>query len=76
MKLNPKIMLRNTEIMKNHPKSRQYPFLYPLKTSENQMFCEVFRGYRNGAMKPVSVHSCPDSHKLVPLKWKGVIKVF
>ena len=24
------------------------PFLYPLKTLENQRFSDVFRGYRNG----------------------------
>ena len=26
------------------------PFLYPLKTSENLRFCDVFRGYRNGTL--------------------------
>ena len=27
------------------------PFLYPLKTSENQRFFDVFRGYRNGTLE-------------------------
>ena len=26
------------------------PLLYPLKTSENQRFSDVFRGYRNGTL--------------------------
>ena len=26
------------------------PFLYPLKTSENQKFSDVSRGYRNGTL--------------------------
>ena len=26
------------------------PFLYPLKTSENERFSDVFRGYRNGTL--------------------------
>ena len=27
-----------------------YKFLYPLKTSENQRFSDVFRGYRNAVV--------------------------
>ena len=29
------------------PFNTNAPFLYPLKTSENQRFCDVFRGYKN-----------------------------
>ena len=27
------------------------PFLHPLKRSENQRFCNVFKGYRNGSLR-------------------------
>ena len=33
----------------NDPLQPNVPFLYPLKTSENQRFSDVFRGYRNVA---------------------------
>ena len=26
------------------------PFLYPLKTAENQRFSDIFRGYKNGKL--------------------------
>ena len=26
------------------------PFLYPLKTPENQWFSDIFKGYENGAL--------------------------
>ena len=32
------------------PFSTNIPFLYPLKTAENQRFSDVFRGYRNGTL--------------------------
>ena len=32
-----------------NPLEANVPFLYPLKTSENQRFSDVFRGYRNVA---------------------------
>ena len=31
-----------------NPFHANVPFLYPLKTSENQRFSDMFRGYRNG----------------------------
>ena len=31
----------------NNPFQPDVPFLYPLKTSENKRFSDIFRGYRN-----------------------------
>ena len=33
------------------------PFLYPLKTSENLWFFEVFKGYRNGTLDKNGLNS-------------------
>ena len=33
-----------------NPCSANVPFLYPLKTSENQRFSDVFKGYRKGTL--------------------------
>ena len=33
-----------------NPFHANVPFLYPLKTSENQRFSDVFGGYRNGTL--------------------------
>ena len=33
-----------------NPFQANIPFLYPLKTSENRSFSDVFRGYRNGKL--------------------------
>ena len=33
-----------------NPFSTNVPLLYPLKTSENQRFSDVFRGYRSGTL--------------------------
>ena len=33
-----------------NPFSTSVPILYPLKTSENQRFSDVFREYRSGAL--------------------------
>ena len=33
-----------------NPFQANVPFLYPLKTPENQMFFDVFRGYRKGTL--------------------------
>ena len=37
-------------------------FLYPLKTSENLRFSDVFRGYRKAT---------PDCNGLIKTKWTG-----
>ena len=43
--------LNLTTIFKSiNPFHANVPFLYPLKTSENKMFSDVFRGCRNGAL--------------------------
>ena len=33
-----------------NPFSTKVPLLYPLKTSENRRFLDVFRGYRSGTL--------------------------
>ena len=33
-----------------NPFSTKVPLLYPLKTSENRRFSDVFRGYRSGSL--------------------------
>ena len=33
-----------------NPLSTKVPLLYPLKTSENRRFLDVFRGYRSGTL--------------------------
>ena len=33
-----------------NPFQPNVPFLYPLKTLENEMFSDIFRGYRNGTL--------------------------
>ena len=43
-----KLMLLNKDIA--NPFQVNVPFLYPLKTSENQRFSEVFTMYSNGTM--------------------------
>ena len=35
---------------KINPLQANVPFLYPLKTSENQKFSDIFRGYRKGTL--------------------------
>ena len=37
-------------LFKVNNKDTNVPFLYPLKTSENQRFSDVFRGYTNGTL--------------------------
>ena len=38
---------------KVNPSHGNVPFLYPLKTSGNQRFSDVFRGYRNGTWREI-----------------------
>ena len=42
-------ILSSSPIMVN-PFSTNVPLLYPLKTSENFRFSDVFRGYRSGTL--------------------------
>ena len=48
-----RLQLHNAFIQTNknilNPFAPNAPFLYPLKTSENVTFSDVFRGYRKGA---------------------------
>ena len=45
IKLEYRLLVESSKI---NPFSSNIPLLYPLKTSENQRFSEVFRGYRSG----------------------------
>ena len=59
------------EILFN-PFSTNVPLLYPLKTSENLRFSDVFRGYRSGTLvenelkcfcKRILLHTCKINHR-------------
>ena len=49
---DPEFLCYYSSINKNNinPFHVHIPFLYPLKTSENLKFSDVFRGYRNGTL--------------------------
>ena len=48
-----------------NPFSTNVPLLYPLKTSENIRFSDVFRGYRSGTLVENGLNSiCPFDHHL------------
>ena len=48
--------------MSINPFSTNVPLLYPLKTSENLRFSDVFRGYRSGTLVKNGLRLLHDDH--------------
>ena len=54
--------------------STNVPLLYPLKSSENQTFSDVFRGYRSGLILIENgLRGLAVAQEMKRLKWKGLL---
>ena len=61
------INVLNPLIISVNPYSPNFTFLYPLKTSENRRFSDVFRGYSNVALGEYGLSA-------KPTKWLNTVE--
>ena len=63
-----------------NPYSPNVTFLYPLKTSENRRFSDIFRGYRNVTLEEYELKWVKSNRFQEPLnyaKWKlKILKIY